>query len=306
MIELQTISKGGNIMSDFTAEPLNRNTWRIKTPGCDCYLLEGTDEAILIDSGMSAQNIRAYAQSLTALPIRRVINTHSHFDHTAGNGFFEVVYGTPGIAKSAKNTMGCNPADYPLDYTFTLVKDGDTIDLSGRPLEIIVLNCHAPGNLAVLDRKERMLFPGDELETGQVLLLPGYAERMGQIHAESAATVETYLHAMEKLSGFAEDFDTICPAHNGSPIGREWLYKYITLAKKILGGMEGKTDCSSPSYNDRANHFPNPDAGYRRAEYDGASLVYCADLIFDNDYKKSPGLNPATKLHLICKDFARQ
>lgn len=51
------------------------------------------------------QDIRAYVQSLTELPVKRVINTHSHFDHIAGNGFFDVIYGTAGIARSAKNTM---------------------------------------------------------------------------------------------------------------------------------------------------------------------------------------------------------
>lgn len=292
--------------SDFKARKIADHTLHIATPGCDCYLLEGDSEAFMIDSGMSAQDIRAFAQSLTPLPLSRVINTHSHFDHTAGNGFFDVIYGTEGIARSAKNTMGCNPADYRLDYTFTTVRDGDIIDLEGRPLRVIVLDCHAPGNLAVLDEKNRLLFPGDELETGQVLLLPGYAEKPGQIHAKSASTVETYLRAMQKLARFADRFDTICPAHNGSPIGKEWLYKYITLAQMILDGFEGKTDCSSPSYNASANHFPRPDANYRRAEHDGASLVYCKDLVFDADYPNAMRVRPATDLHILCKDFARQ
>lgn len=290
----------------FQARKVQEGTWLISGTGCDSYLLEGSDEAFMIDSGMDAADIRAFAQTLTPLPVSRVINTHSHFDHTAGNGFFDVVYGTEGIARSAKNTMGANPADYRLDYTFTIVKDGDVIDLAGRPLRVIVLDCHAPGNLAVLDETHRILFPGDEIETGQVLLLPGYAEEPGQIHAKSAATVETYLHAMQKLARFSDRFDTICPAHNGSPIGKEWLSRYITLAQKVLYGMEGKEDCASESYNASANHFPRPDAHYRRAEYDGASLVYCRDLIFDTDYPKAPGLRPATDLHILCKDFARQ
>lgn len=293
-------------MAEFQAKKLTENTWHITTPGCDCYLLEGADEAFLIDSGMSPNDIRAFVQTLTDKPVSRVINTHSHFDHTAGNGFFDVVYGTEGISRSAKNTMGDDPARFKLDYTFTIVNDGDIIDLAGRPLRVIVLDCHAPGNLAILDETNRMLFPGDELEQGQVLLLPGYAEVPGQIHAKPAASVETYLHAMQKLAGFADQFDTICPAHNGSPLGKEWLFKYITLAEKILGGMEGKTDCSSPSYNDSADHFPRPDANYRRGEYDGASLIYCADLITDADYAKADTLNPATTLHIICKDFAKQ
>ena len=293
-------------MSVFSHERLNHNTYRIFTPGCDCYLLEGDNEAIMIDSGMSDKDIRAYVQSITALPVRRVINTHSHFDHTAGNGFFEVIYGTVGISRSAKNTMGAPFSMFPLDYTFTLVKDGDTIDLAGRELTVIELDCHAPGNLAILDKTGRMLFAGDELESGQVLLLPGYAEEMGQIHAKPAASVETYLHAMQKIAAFDADFDIICPSHNGSPIGKEWLYKYIALAEKILGGYEGKTDCSSKSYNARAGHYPNPDAGYRRGEHEGASLIYCSELIFDADYAKADTLPPATRLHLICKDFALQ
>lgn len=159
----------------FTARRITPDTFCIGGPGCDCYLLVGDDEALMIDSGMSDQDVRAFAQSFTDKPLRAVINTHSHFDHTAQNGAFDVVYGTPGIARGAKNIMDCPPLDYPFDYEFTMVSDGDVIDLGNRPLRVIVLDCHAPGNLAILDETRRMLFPGDELESGQVLLLPGYA-----------------------------------------------------------------------------------------------------------------------------------
>lgn len=290
----------------FASRFITPNTCVITGIGCDSYLLFGDREAFMIDSGMSDQNIREYAQSLTGLPLSRVVNTHSHFDHTAGNGFFDTIYGTEGIARSAKNTMGCPPEEYPLDYTFTLVRDGDIIDLAGRPLRVIVLDCHAPGNLAILDETNRILFPGDELEAGQVLLLPGYAEVPGQIHAKPAASVETYLHAMRKLQGFAGRFDMICPAHNGTPIDKSYLDRYITLAQMILDGFAGSEDCSSSSYNASANHFPRPDARYRRAEHNGASLVYCADLIFDRDYERADSLPPATDLHILCKDFAKQ
>ena len=56
--------------------------------GCDSYLLLGEREAIMIDAGMSRRDIRAYVSTLTDLPVTKVINTHSHFDHTGGNGFF--------------------------------------------------------------------------------------------------------------------------------------------------------------------------------------------------------------------------
>lgn len=293
--------------SVFMSRQLTENTYIITGSGCDCYLLLGEDEAFLIDAGMSTVNIRAFAQSLTDLPLRRVINTHSHFDHTAGNGFFDVIYGTAGISRSAKNTMGSDPAKYPLDYTFTLVKDGDVIDLKGRPLKVIELDCHAPGNLAILDETNRMLFPGDELEAGQVLLLPGYAEEMGQVHSRPASTVETYRNAMQKLKSFEDKFDIICPAHNGTPICKAYLDRYIRLAEMILAGeIVGDPDCSSPSYNAGASHYPYPDAGYLRAEYEDASLIYNKYLIFDADYPKAADLPNATLCHEKSAKTARQ
>jgi glyoxylase-like metal-dependent hydrolase (beta-lactamase superfamily II) len=286
-------------MGLFTAEELAKHIYAIRGEGCDSYLLPGDNEAVMVDSGMSAENIRAFAEKICNQPVNSVINTHSHFDHTAGNGFFDVVYGTAGISRSAKNTMGADPARFKLDYIFTMVRDGDVISPGGKLLEIIELDCHSPGNIAILDITNRALFPGDEIDLGQVLLLPGYAEVPGQLHAKSAASVETYLRALLKLKNIADRFDSIYPAHNGAPVGLDSLDKFITLAEHILNGLEGSEDCSGRGYNASMNHFPIKDAHYRRAELNGVSLVYCADLVRDSGYqKKQP--EPATELHRIC------
>jgi len=291
---------------NFIARKIFPDTWCISGEGCDCYLLIGEDEALMIDSGMSTLDIRSFAQTLTQKPVKSVINTHQHFDHTAANGWFDTVYATAGIARSAKNTMGENPANYKLDYAFTIVHDGDILPLKGRMLRIIELDCHAPGNLAVLDETARLLFPGDEIECQQVLLLPGYAEEPGQLHAKPAASIETYKNAMLKLKGFEDKFDFICPAHNGSPIDKSYLNAYIALAQDIMDGFEGITDLTSPTYSDAVTHFPRKQANYRRSERYGATLIYCADLIFDSDYAKADTLPIATDLHLISSKTARQ
>ena len=290
--------------SVFSAELICPMTYRIRGKGCDSYLLVGKTEGIMIDAGMARADIRAYAQSIASVPVRRVVNTHSHFDHTGGNGFFDLIYGTNGIARSAKNTMGSDPLRYRLDYEFTIVKDRDTIDVEGRQLEIIELDCHSPGNIAILDTTHKLLFPGDEVEAGQVLLLPGYAEKKGQLHAKPAASVETYLRAMQKLKGFSSYYTKLCPGHNGTPIDPDYIDRYIKTAQRVLDGHEGKTDLGSPTFQSDAKHFPYVEANYRRAEWDGASLVYCADLIWDKDYEKQPCQHePATRLHEICAAF---
>lgn len=290
----------------FAARLICDGTWLIRGEGCDCYLLEGGAEALMIDAGESAADIRAYGQELTDKPLRRVINTHSHFDHTGGNGFFDEVLATAAIARSAKNTMGAPPERYPLDYGFTIIRDGDVVDIGRRRLRIVELDCHSPGDVAVLDESRRLLFSGDEVESGQVLLLPGYAEEPGQIYAKPAASVETCLRAMQKLKALQPEYDAICPAHNGSPIDPVYVDWYIRLCEDVLAGQSGALDCSSPSYDAGAAHFPYPGAGYRRAAYKGASLVYCGALLRDADYTHADALPPATPLHLISAYYARQ
>lgn len=301
--------KKGNDMSasPFTNERLSPGTWVIHGGWCDCYLLEGDGEAIMIDAGCREHDIRAYAQSLTAKPLKSVVNTHSHIDHTGGNGLFETIYGTAGIARSAKNVMGGDPSQFALDYQFTLIQDGDTIGPEGRPLKIIVLDSHSPENIAILDVKGRYLFPGDEVERGQVLLLPGYAERPGEIHSKPAASVETFLRAVEKLKAHEDEYDLICPAHNGTPIAKGYVDRFIALAQGILdGSIVGTEDCSSPSYPSKAGHFPNLDAGYLRGELNGASLIYNSRLLRDSDYATADTLPPATRAHVASANTALQ
>jgi len=294
---------GGLFMSVFSSELIMENIYVIHGVGGDSYLLPCGEGAVMIDTGMSPQNLRVYAEQLCGKDVKTVINTHSHFDHTAGNGFFETIYSTEDISRSAKNTMGLDPAEFLLDYSFTIIHDGDIIDLGGRPLKIVELDSHSPGNIAIIDINNRCMFPGDELDSGQVLLLPGYAEKAGQLHAKPAASVETYRNALYKLKAQQGLFDWILPAHNGAPAGIDLLDRFIELAERILDGYEGKMDCSNGGYNASVAHFPLDSANYRRGEWKGVALVYCADLIWDADYAKGQA-EPATELHTICSAYS--
>ncbi|MBK5233376.1 MAG: MBL fold metallo-hydrolase [Thermoleophilia bacterium] len=54
------------------------------------WLVEGSDRAVLLDTGMGVVPIRPVAESLTDRPIS-VVNTHYHFDHIGGNWEFDDV-----------------------------------------------------------------------------------------------------------------------------------------------------------------------------------------------------------------------
>lgn len=61
----------------------------------------------------------------------------------------------------------------------------------------------------------------------------------------------------------------------------------------------GEADCSSSTYGPGDTHYPYPGAGYLRAAYKGASLVYNQFLVRDADLIGTEELSPATPLHLI-------
>jgi glyoxylase-like metal-dependent hydrolase (beta-lactamase superfamily II) len=63
----------------------------ISEPGhVNSYLVEGSDIAVLLDTGLGIANIRRVAEGLSGQPLQ-VINTHYHFDHSGGNRLFEKI-----------------------------------------------------------------------------------------------------------------------------------------------------------------------------------------------------------------------
>jgi glyoxylase-like metal-dependent hydrolase (beta-lactamase superfamily II) len=56
-------------------------------PHVNSYLIAGTQQAVLFDTGMGISDIHTVVSNLTDLPIQ-VVNSHHHFDHIGGNQLF--------------------------------------------------------------------------------------------------------------------------------------------------------------------------------------------------------------------------
>ncbi len=87
---IQPEEKGGTVM-DYEIIQINSQTWRIEDHGVRFFLLTGTQEALLIDSGMQVKNAKEIAQSLTDLPVK-LLNTHADRDHVGSNDEFDTFY----------------------------------------------------------------------------------------------------------------------------------------------------------------------------------------------------------------------
>ena len=196
--------------------PINENSWRIEDSGVRCFLLTGSEKALLIDSGRELHTARDIAESLTDLPVM-LLNTHADGDHTGSNEQFESFYMHPD--EEAHFRRGGRGG------TIIPVREGDILDLGGRELRIIDLPGHTPGSIAVLDVGNRVLISGDPVqEHGRIFMFGAHRN------------MENYIRSLEHLETFTAEFDEIWPSHADIPISPALIRKLHDGARDVLDG----------------------------------------------------------------------
>lgn len=172
----------------FTINEIDEQTFAISEWGhwerVHSFLLVGTDEVLLIDTGMGIGSILDVVRSITSLPIV-VCTTHIHTDHIGGHAEFTKHYvheaelewlenGIPGRPIEAvkkdlvRDCTKSFPASFSLDsfelYTGKadrVLTDGDFINFGGRRVEVLHTPGHSPGHVCYFEQATGYLFTGD-------------------------------------------------------------------------------------------------------------------------------------------------
>ncbi len=101
--------------------------------------------------------------------MKQVINTHGHFDHIGGNGFFEnakIIIHRNDAPIIEKADIELSAADFfdgrlhPKNVD-TKMEGGEKLDTGGSELEVIHTPGHTLGSVCLYDRKNGFLFSGD-------------------------------------------------------------------------------------------------------------------------------------------------
>lgn len=196
--------------------PIDGQTWRIEEEGVRFFLLTGSREALLVDSGMQVHNAKEIAGTLTDLPLR-LLNTHADMDHIGSNGEFDMVMMHPAECSNYYKGRDQKGKTVP-------VWEGDVIDLGERPLEVIALPGHTPGSIALLDRGRRFLISGDPVQDGTIFMFGVQREE----HA--------YQQSLEKLERMADRFDVIYPSHGSFPVKPSLIGTLHEAMERIMKG----------------------------------------------------------------------
>jgi glyoxylase-like metal-dependent hydrolase (beta-lactamase superfamily II) len=271
----------------FQSELVAPGTWHILSDGDYCYLVEGDTSSICIDTGYGAGNLRRYCQSLTSKPVRYVINTHSHFDHTAGDAYFDCAFMyTKAVPLATRPYASFKGIWVPRYYPVVTVDDGYVFHLGGRDLEVLVIPNHTNDGIALLDRSHRILFSGDEILSDHLAKLnvsvAQYAANMqklvnviddynlilgGAVRFTDVSCVKRLLAcAQHILEGGADEPDTVTK------------YNYVKHQPAVPEGAEAVFVRHSPREGDSAGPEA-PASEYTQMTYQGVTMMYLKDKI---------------------------
>lgn len=219
----------------FSVDAVDENTYIISEyqhpEETHCYLLVGSERALLIDTGLGVSNIYNVVRRLTDKPITAVA-THVHWDHIGGHKCFpdfcahsaelDWLQGAFPLPVTAIRTMLMDGCDLPNGYdvsTYTLFQgtptrlllDGDAIELGKRLIYTIHTPGHSPGHMCFWDAACGYLFVGDLVYKGT-------------LYANYPSTdPEDYLASLEKISELP--VKRIFPGHHDLKIQSEIIFR---------------------------------------------------------------------------------
>lgn len=169
----------------FTMNQIDENTYIISEyrhwEETHCYLLNGEERSLLIDTGLGICNIYDEVKKLTDKPIT-AIATHIHWDHIGGHKYFSDYYahkaeldwlnGKFPLSIKTIQEMVVDRCELPEGYDVKtyeffqgtptkVLQGGEVIDLGGRSVEVIHTPGHSPGHMCFYEADRGYLYTGD-------------------------------------------------------------------------------------------------------------------------------------------------
>ena len=231
------------------------------------YLILGSKRALLFDTGLGIGDMRKLVSQLTSLPVT-LLNSHTHFDHIGDDWQFTDILGidsdyTRKNEKGATHEQlqdavvperfcGAPPVAFkPQGYSIPafrisrFVKDGETIDLGDRHLEVLFTPGHTPDSVCLIDRQHKLLFTGDTFYAGPIFLYVPETD------------IAAYTRSVDRLAQLVTQVELLLPSHNFPEAKPEMLIRLKDAFQQV---KEGK-----------AKSVPNGDL--REYKFDGFSLL---------------------------------
>jgi len=238
--------EGVRNMEFYTTERINERLTLIRSlTGELLYLVEGSQRAALIDTGVGVGHLKALVDTLTDKPLI-VLLTHGHVDHASGAAEFETVYlnrrdneiyrrmcaleERKGYLQAGLGLRFSELTDSDFvpptpDKQFLSLEDGDSFDLGGVHIDIYALPGHTPGCVVLLIRELRTLVLGDACNNSTFLF------------DRDACPLEVYQENLSRAhSLLTGKYDHVYLCHHEMETGVDIMNNVLILIDEVLAG----------------------------------------------------------------------
>lgn len=224
------------------------SVYMLEGSGGNIGVLIGNDGVILVDDQFAplAEKIKKAVASITDKPIRFIVNTHFHGDHSDGNK----VFGGEGAIIVAHDNARKRLAT---DYFFKAFNEEQkamsveglpkitfaqslSFNMNGETVEVIhIKDAHTDGDVAIYFKESNVLHAGDAFV------------RYGLpfIDDQGGGTIDGMINGAEQMLKMINDETKIIPGH-GQISGKKDLQDYknmlLTVRNRVADGIKaGKT-----------------------------------------------------------------
>jgi len=218
-----------------------------------CYLLEGDERALLIDTGLGICNIAEEVKKLTDKPVTAVA-THIHWDHIGGHKYYPDFYaheeelnwlsGEFPLNIDIIRKMVIDRCDLPKGYDVNnyeffqgtptrILHDSDVIDIGGRVIQVLHTPGHSPGHMCFWEKERGYLFTGDLV----------YKDTL--IAYFPSTDPQLYLKSLKKVA--ALPVKQVFPSHHSLDIQPEILLRMSSSFSQL--DIDGKLHHGSGIYD---------------------------------------------------------
>jgi len=231
---------------------LGNKTYMLEGAGGNVTVAVGTDGIIMVDSQFAPMHdkLKAAIEKLSPLPIKYLINTHYHGDHTGGNAAFHKDGATVVaqdnirarlVAGSAPNGLtGAKAPAQPADAlpTDTYFGGSKTVQVGGRKAQLThVYNAHTDGDTWVYFDDANVLDTGDTF---------GNTGRYNTIDFTNGGDIRGLIRAADAYIKVSNDQTKVVPGH-GTLANKAnliaWREMLVTSRDRIQKLVnEGKTE----------------------------------------------------------------
>jgi glyoxylase-like metal-dependent hydrolase (beta-lactamase superfamily II)/8-oxo-dGTP pyrophosphatase MutT (NUDIX family) len=166
-------------------------------PGTNTYLVGDASTGVaVIDPGPADASHVTRIVEAAAGPIRWILCTHTHMDHSPGAALLRERTGAATYGMLALHKAAQDPSFAPDNA----VIEGEQLRLAGATLRVLHTPGHASNQLCYLLEEERMLFTGDHIMQGSTVVIN-----------PPDGDMSAYFASLERL--YKEDLEWLAPGH---------------------------------------------------------------------------------------------